>query len=700
MNQVQPAAYSLWSAGHRQVPFLHRNMRNADRRRQARIPTRASQRVVIPDSDESEVEARPCKRQKLAATEKNARARDKDDRPSHAVGDRSKTSIRRFDLLQIDVKSIVARADGAVTLPETQESVDIKCYVSIDHEEANMHAGTDNQYFILFRKSQNGHLTTTRQGDKIGRATVILPQPFDVPTDQITIGEDGDAESIQKDPESCAQGHTNLSEHRLAFWIHGRGRKTDWPPSWLPDNRPDASIADLLASSDTHKNLRLYCGLKLSDIPPGTCYNKRIALKLRSGRRSFDTSYDLCFSIGWKRATGPDSGDSGVESTTRDKRQVTRGSSKPSRASNDHAEQADANVFTCHICQAIVESTDDLSVHLSTQHSICSARPTKTPDEPRQIIDCQAGEIDGNSEETRPSANNSGNDDSLSSILACRSLAFRTEALSSSLSSLFTSPEPEFAAEEQAPSARPHEIPVNLRQDSLEVKIPLSKLPLPHTLTRRLLESGEVLSIPSLQEQNPWRRQEHRDIINDLPGFSADEKDYMIRWNEFIGQSTTADCYMPRAVRRFVALNCNMSSEECDANDDALSPADSWFAERASRARVWGVHVAALRLTGVLSFDDIWECSRMIEAARPPDGNEDINFTSSGSRKQKVKRGPVDCVCGKHVIPLGALLCTAKGCIRRFHHRECVSGSADGTNPVVRGWVCEICAANTIKYKR
>lgn len=216
------------------------------------------------------------------------------------------------------------------------------------------------------------------------------------------------------------------------------------------------------------------------------------------------------------------------------------------------------------------------------------------------------------------------------------------------------------------------------------IVVPITKRPLYHTVTRRVLVPGEPLSPPTRRADEAWRLQEHKDIVNDFSDVTSDEKDYILHWDTFMhNERITADCYLASALIRFLQINTAPSSESRFAHR-------SWFARRSSRRRIFGLHVTALLLREVIDANDVWTCTAMLREACS--NTNELSDVESDPEPVCVVRGSTECICGKHVAPFEAIICNAKGCKRRFHHKKCVLGSPGAR--ALKDWACPDCKKN------
>ena len=177
--------------------------------------------------------------------------------------------------------------------------------------------------------------------------------------------------------------------------------------------------------------------------------------------------------------------------------------------------------------------------------------------------------------------------------------------------------------------------------------VPKTTKPLYDTISKRTLQPGEEVPSSEDEKNEGWLHQKHRDIILDFDDVTADEKDYILRWNPFVMNAhLTTETYIPTTILAFV--NDNMT----------------WFVERPSRREMLSKHCETFLLRGILTqecFTEVMELLRheQIKAGRDVGidtkmgGEEDKNQPSAPARL----RGLYDCACGRLTQPPDRIVC-------------------------------------------
>ncbi|EHL00613.1 putative Polycomb protein suz12-A [Glarea lozoyensis 74030] len=85
------------------------------------------------------------------------------------------------------------------------------------------------------------------------------------------------------------------------------------------------------------------------------------------------------------------------------------------------------------------------------------------------------------------------------------------------------------------------------------VKVPKTRKPLFHTITKKALRPGDDLSSSDEEKDEAWLEHKHRDIIYDFSDIGFEEKEYINRWNPFITQKQySTRTYLPQAIAEFM----------------------------------------------------------------------------------------------------------------------------------------------------
>jgi hypothetical protein len=205
-----------------------------------------------------------------------------------------------------------------------------------------------------------------------------------------------------------------------------------------------------------------------------------------------------------------------------------------------------------------------------------------------------------------------------------------------------------FRSAEQVPQLS--NLPVRQRK---KFYVPNTKTPLYDLITKRVLTAGEELPDSDDEKDEHWLFQKQRDLVNDFTDVTDDEKDYIIRWNDYIlPLRLTADTYLPAALVRFVESN------------------RIWFAQRHSRKRELLKYIEGNVMRGSINEErhdaflsaciqqlqkgeeEYAEIEREQEEARQ---NKDLS--PPPLQKPKGNRGYGLCVCGDLVRPIESVLC-------------------------------------------
>ncbi|KAF5667566.1 hypothetical protein FHETE_5624 [Fusarium heterosporum] len=144
-----------------------------------------------------------------------------------------------------------------------------------------------------------------------------------------------------------------------------------------------------------------------------------------------------------------------------------------------------------------------------------------------------------------------------------------------------------------APAAQP----VVHRPKKNAIIIPESSQPLFDPISKARLKPGEEL--PKSEVDNSWLIQKHREDIGEFSDVSAEEMEYIHRWDAFIlQQNVTAGAFFRRAWLKFV-------------RDNAL-----WLVSAGHRMNEYSKHLCVLMVRDVLDDQSIEIAGRLIEEAR------------------------------------------------------------------------------------
>ncbi|WZH48075.1 hypothetical protein QYS62_009239 [Fusarium acuminatum] len=195
--------------------------------------------------------------------------------------------------------------------------------------------------------------------------------------------------------------------------------------------------------------------------------------------------------------------------------------------------------------------------------------------------------------------------------------------------------------------------PVALRPKKKSVIIPDSIQPLFDPISKARLKPGEEL--PKSVVDSSWLIQKHREDIGEFSDVSAEEKEYIRRWDAFILQeSVTAGAYLRRAWLKFVKEN-------------AL-----WLVSASHRMNEYSKHLCVLMVRDILDDQSIENAGKLIDEARAElksgGGNEQTSSTESGDaslkqspRASQIVKGTNGCtVCQLPVLGPSLLVCSNK----------------------------------------
>ncbi|KAG9241583.1 hypothetical protein BJ878DRAFT_220938 [Calycina marina] len=193
--------------------------------------------------------------------------------------------------------------------------------------------------------------------------------------------------------------------------------------------------------------------------------------------------------------------------------------------------------------------------------------------------------------------------------------------------------------------------------------------PLYDTISKRTLVPGEEVPSSDDEKNENWLNQKHRDIILEYDDVTADEKDYILRWNPFVMQKhITSEYYLPHTILAFVHADLQ------------------WFGEKRSRIEMFSRQCETFILRGVLKQKCYMEALELLRNASLKksgaiDVDKDQRAAPAGIRRV------FECVCGQVTQPADRILCHAEDCKNRYFHRECAK--KDGRN--LKGWFCDEC---------
>lgn len=166
--------------------------------------------------------------------------------------------------------------------------------------------------------------------------------------------------------------------------------------------------------------------------------------------------------------------------------------------------------------------------------------------------------------------------------------------------------------------------------------------------TKRVLKPEEELPDSDDEKDESWLLHKRKWIINDYTDLTDAEKEYLIKWEEFIMlEKLSSMMHLQETVLRFVARN------------------RVWFAEKKARKREWRKHVELFIVRDKLAdqpllsrCDQIFgQGKRELEARNSNvDYNSEIN-AKVGSQLGRNMRGATDCVCGDPTQDPDLIIC-------------------------------------------
>ncbi|KAF7890508.1 hypothetical protein EAF00_008823 [Botryotinia globosa] len=203
--------------------------------------------------------------------------------------------------------------------------------------------------------------------------------------------------------------------------------------------------------------------------------------------------------------------------------------------------------------------------------------------------------------------------------------------------------------------------------------------------TRRVLKPGDELPDTDDENDESYLLHKRKWIINDYTDVKDDEKEYFIKWEEFImAERLTNQSHLPETITRFVARN------------------RVWFAEKKARKKEWRKQIELWVARGDLKVGSVMSCcEKMFEKGKKeleemkPKSNLESKSTPDvePADAEPMMRGPHDCVCGHQVSvwQSNAIQCSGRLCVDGDYHRECAEKFG---RPVERGnWLCDRCHA-------
>ena len=176
---------------------------------------------------------------------------------------------------------------------------------------------------------------------------------------------------------------------------------------------------------------------------------------------------------------------------------------------------------------------------------------------------------------------------------------------------------------------------------------PQTKKPLYNPLTKQVLQAGDELPSSDDEKDEAWLYQKHRDIIMDFSDVTAEEKDYITKWNPFcMDLQLSSEYYLPDTVLRFADEN------------------KGWFLQRKSRKEEFGKMMETYVMRGVISQDCFSKAVDILRQAerfeRENGGDVHVDHQEESPILPAKQRGGQDCICGEHTQPPDRVICEAR----------------------------------------
>ncbi|KAI9651058.1 hypothetical protein NHQ30_001095 [Ciborinia camelliae] len=173
--------------------------------------------------------------------------------------------------------------------------------------------------------------------------------------------------------------------------------------------------------------------------------------------------------------------------------------------------------------------------------------------------------------------------------------------------------------------------------------------------TKRVLKPGEELPDSDDEKEETWLLHKRKWIINDYTDLTDDEKEYLIKWEEFImAEQLSNVSHLHETIMRFVARN------------------RIWFAEKKSRKKEWHKMIELLIMRDKLEGQPLMsKCYKIFEQGKkeleaqnlnsnPNSKSKSASIPDVASEPEKHKRGGTDCICGDPVQPPDQVICSGK----------------------------------------
>lgn len=172
--------------------------------------------------------------------------------------------------------------------------------------------------------------------------------------------------------------------------------------------------------------------------------------------------------------------------------------------------------------------------------------------------------------------------------------------------------------------------------------------------TKRELKPGEELPDSDDEKDEAWLLHKRKDIINEYSDLTDIEKEYLIKWEEFImGERLTNLSHLPVTIERFVARN------------------RVWFAEKEARKAEWHKQIEVfIARDGLESQPLMSHCDKIFnqgtkELDAKLKSESEFALRPEVDAKPELEpepemRGGTDCVCGDLVQSPDQVICSGK----------------------------------------
>lgn len=175
-------------------------------------------------------------------------------------------------------------------------------------------------------------------------------------------------------------------------------------------------------------------------------------------------------------------------------------------------------------------------------------------------------------------------------------------------------------------------------------------------ITSRKLTPGAPLPSSDDEEDEGWIRQKLKDAIVDYSDIPKDEKDFIIRWNDYVmKERMSSDFYVTDMLLRFVEDN------------------KIWLLEKPSRKAELGKRMDAFMMREAIKPAAYTTVDRILAAAEKKQGLKlESNLPTREDSLLSPPRYKSGCICGKTVPPGDRFVCIGRTCKIKYFHLACV----------------------------